>query len=361
MNRFARFYFAGEKFDNGEEYSGFRFLFLGLILLLGALNSSLMLLSDYTGWNPIPSDDLQAMQFHTVVSLAFFVLLRGRKHLYLPISLAYGAVSLYVTTAALLFVPQDELRIIWFFLTIPAYYLLLGKIAGVAITLVSMLILGFANHFSLAPYSHNAVATGTAAMFYISAFFYFYSDRTLSFFTRMMQSQEALRYQATRDPLTGQLNARAYYEIVNGMIAVARRENSPYCVFFVDLDHFKAINDTYGHKVGDLVLARAAQTLRSSIRESDVLGRVGGEEFSVYLPGTNLAGAMVLAEKLRKAIEALRIEASPQAILQITASIGIAECQPSHHDIADIQRDADQAMYIAKQSGRNRVHCSTAA
>lgn len=355
MGSYARFFFAGESFEGREEYAGFRFLFLGVIMLLGAFNSLLLLVGDSLGINPIPEADLIAMRVHIGASLFLFFLLRGHQRLYLPISLAYGALCLYVVTAALLYVPGDELRIIWFFLAIPSYYLLLGRAAGVVITFVSMAILGIANLYSAAPYSHNAVATGLSGLVYTSLFFYVYSERALSFFNRMVDSNEQQRALATLDPLTGLYNARAYYGIADRLIAVARREQAPYSVFFLDLDHFKAVNDNYGHEIGDQVLSGVARTIREQLRESDVVARVGGEEFSVFLPRTGLEGARVLAEKLRASIASLAIPLSSGQTLRITASIGIAESREPGCDMASLQREADLAMYEAKRQGRNRV------
>lgn len=138
------------------------------------------------------------------------------------------------------------------------------------------------------------------------------------------------------------------------MIAAARRSSAPYAVLFVDLDHFKSINDTYGHAAGDVVLKAVAACLKSGIRGSDALGRIGGEEFSIFLSNTGLGSALAVGEALRRAVEELlpQIDGKP---LKITASIGVAADQDSGHSMFEIQQEADQAMYRAKQGGRNRV------
>jgi diguanylate cyclase (GGDEF)-like protein len=123
---------------------------------------------------------------------------------------------------------------------------------------------------------------------------------------------------------------------------------------FIDLDHFKNINDTYGHAVGDEVLIAAAKAIEQGVRKSDIVGRIGGEEFCVFLPSTTLAGAQQLAEHIRIAIENLAIHVAQQDI-RITASLGVASSTQGHETIHAIQQHADQAMYEAKRSGRNRV------
>lgn len=138
------------------------------------------------------------------------------------------------------------------------------------------------------------------------------------------------------------------------MIEVARRQRTPYAVLFVDLDHFKSINDTHGHAAGDVVLKSVADCLARSLRASDALGRIGGEEFSIFLPNTDAAGAAKLAENIRSAIESLMPSIGERS-LKVTASIGVARNSHSEQTMLEIQKTADQAMYRAKAAGRNRV------
>lgn len=189
---------------------------------------------------------------------------------------------------------------------------------------------------------------------YAAVFYHVYNGKLLYFFTRMRESNERLRELAMRDMLTSLFNARAYYEICDNHINLAKRQRAPYAVLFVDLDHFKSVNDTYGHAAGDVVLKTVADCLASSVRASDTLGRVGGEEFSIFLPNTDVNGATALAETIRINIERLMPSTGGQT-LRITASIGVAPNSQSHQRMLDIQKQADQAMYRAKAAGRNRV------
>jgi diguanylate cyclase (GGDEF)-like protein len=261
-----------------------------------------------------------------------------------------------VFIAALLYVQTDELRVIWFFLNLPAVFLLLGRLVGLLATIASALCIIICNRYLLTPYSPNAIATALVAFCYVGAFFYAYASRPISYFQRMVESNEKLRYMASHDALTGVLNARTYYDICDRLILLALRDNSPFSVLFIDLDHFKMVNDTYGHDAGDTVLKTVAACLAEHSRESDLLARIGGEEFSMFLPGTPLQGAMALAEKLRVAVEQ-SMPAVGSTRLKVTASIGVAINQSHHQQIAAIQSEADQAMYAAKRQGRNRVSC----
>jgi len=121
-------------------------------------------------------------------------------------------------------------------------------------------------------------------------FFHAYVDRSLSFFKRMRDYNVRLQQLASHDPLTGVMNARAHYAACNQHIALSQRQGEHFAVLFVDLDHFKSVNDTHGHAAGDEVLRTVATTLRQKLRSTDLLGRIGGEEFCAFLPATALDG-----------------------------------------------------------------------
>lgn len=157
---------------------------------------------------------------------------------------------------------------------------------------------------------------------------------------------------AATDALTGLPNKRAAHATLSRMVALATRTQSPLTGMLLDLDHFKKINDTYGHGAGDEALAAAASAITSAIRESDFVARYGGEEFLILLPGTDRDGARIAGEKIRRAVETAAIAAVPQGI---TASIGIA-VMPEDAATGDaLVRRADRALYAAKGAGRNRV------
>ncbi len=159
---------------------------------------------------------------------------------------------------------------------------------------------------------------------------------------------------ARRDPLTHLANRRAFDEDLAQERERSRRHANPVSLVMVDLDHFKAINDTYGHPVGDRILCEVADSARRALRGSDSAYRLGGEEFAVIARDTDIGGALVLAERLRSHIEST-ILAECGDDLTITASLGVAELGSGHHDIGQLVAAADAAMYAAKRSGRNRV------
>ncbi|HEV2923106.1 MAG TPA: diguanylate cyclase [Solirubrobacteraceae bacterium] len=157
---------------------------------------------------------------------------------------------------------------------------------------------------------------------------------------------------AETDSLTGLPNNRNVADTVKRMVAQASRNLSPMAALALDLDHFKQINDTYGHASGDEVLAAVGSTLTMSVRESDFVGRAGGEEFLMLLPDTGLEAARLVAEKVRLAIAELSIPSVQRAI---TTSIGIAVMPDHAGDATTLLRYADRALYTAKKNGRNRT------
>lgn len=167
----------------------------------------------------------------------------------------------------------------------------------------------------------------------------------------LQEANHALDRQARTDMLTGLLNRRGFDTQMSFAMAFARRSGRPLSLITVDVDHFKRVNDTYGHAAGDEVLRRLAQTLQERLRGSDVVARVGGEEFVAMLPDTDLEGARAIAETL----VAARNDQQDPVVGKVTVSAGVATLRGPEYESADLMRRADAALYEAKGQGRNRV------
>ena len=346
--------FGSVEFGTSEEYQEFRYKLLIVLMVSGAVLTALLIVGTFSHINPIGNRHELSMVLFTSSAFVLWLLLRGHPGRFTTIAWVYEIVCLWEYTSALLYVPTDELRVLWFFVNIPGVFILLGPRAGWVITLGTVVGLVWGNTQLSQPYSANAMATGVLGMLYLGVTFHAYMHRSISYFTRMREYNAQLHQLASHDPLTGVFNARAYYAACDQHIRSGLRSNQPFAVLFVDLDHFKAVNDTYGHAAGDEVLRVVAHTLQQHIRRSDVLGRIGGEEFSVFLPDTPMSGAIQLAETLRVAVENCHPQAG-DVTLKMTASIGVAARSAQHQSMQDIQRQADEAMYLAKKGGRNRV------
>lgn len=161
---------------------------------------------------------------------------------------------------------------------------------------------------------------------------------------------------ATSDPLTGLANRTHFLAVAEKQIQHAQRYGLPLAVLMVDMDHFKWTNDTFGHEMGDLVLREFAALCRQTLRQSDLVGRLGGEEFAILLPNADRESAVAVAERLRTAMETLKPGDAP-ASLASTVSIGVAQVHPDEGTLDAALARADRALYTAKRGGRNRV-CS---
>jgi two-component system, cell cycle response regulator len=168
------------------------------------------------------------------------------------------------------------------------------------------------------------------------------------------QMYEHMERMATTDGLTGLTNHRTFQEMFDGHIARAERYSRKLSVILTDIDHFKSINDTYGHPVGDKVLKRVAAILQQQARRTDVVARYGGEEFAVLMEETDRSGARIIAERIRKAIEAETFHADSGSF-KATVSLGIATFPEDAGVKAKLTEAADQALYAAKREGRNRT------
>ncbi|MHC4295555.1 MAG: GGDEF domain-containing response regulator [Planctomycetota bacterium] len=187
------------------------------------------------------------------------------------------------------------------------------------------------------------------------------AKRVLDLEDELLTAQETLRYQATHDSLTGIWTRAAIFEILEKELDRSEREDKPVGVAVVDIDRFKSVNDTYGHDAGDLVLRQTAKILVSKMRKYDAIGRIGGEEFLIVLPGCPLETIATRAEELRSAFANTEIPVSGGTV-SLTLCMGVTTSRElSTVDPETLVQAADAAMYEAKRSGRNRVEIARSA
>jgi len=160
---------------------------------------------------------------------------------------------------------------------------------------------------------------------------------------------------AITDPLTGVHNRRHFFVLAEREMAKIRRTGLTPSVIMLDIDRFKTINDTYGHLVGDQVLVNVAKRCRAMIRESDIFGRYGGEEFIIFLPETALPDAIRVADRMRKEVARSPIVTDTGEEIQVTISMGVSSAEGADTELEALIDSADRALYVAKCAGRNRV------
>ncbi|HZW86298.1 MAG TPA: GGDEF domain-containing protein [Gallionella sp.] len=173
-------------------------------------------------------------------------------------------------------------------------------------------------------------------------------------FEAISQYYQELEYSARFDLLTGVANRRYFVEMVEAEMARSLRYGKPLSILMMDIDHFKAVNDVHGHPAGDIVLQALCETCKIVLREVDIVGRWGGEEFAILLPDTPSVIAPQVAERLRSAIEKTDVFLG-HSLLHFSVSIGCASRNATEHNMDSILNFADQALYDAKRAGRNRV------
>ena len=351
---FADLLFGRFVFSEGQEYRKFRHRFACVLILVSIFVTGLFIAAALAGAARLHPAYLWSGAVYCVLNVGALVVLRSCPAR-LPVIAAFCIAASFLLEAIAFFSnTEDEMRIIWFALSVPAAYLIVGNGGGMLLSVVSIIFVIIGNSHLAAPYSTNAVITTVVAILYISVFFRFFAAKSISFHHAMVEANRMLAEMASRDPLTGLFNARAYYALCDNALHQAQRSGRPFAMLFIDLDHFKAINDRYGHEAGDSVLRAVAICLGDGVRQSDVVGRIGGEEFSALLPDTDRDGALQLAETLRRQIEELDPDIGTMR-LPITASIGVTIGRADLETIAEVQHRADEAMYEAKRGGRNRV------
>lgn len=166
----------------------------------------------------------------------------------------------------------------------------------------------------------------------------------------LKQQHDQLVKMATHDQLTGLYNRHYLSDVLSKKVSEAKRHSNPLSVIIVDIDHFKSVNDTFGHLMGDIILKAVAKVMKESARKEDVAARFGGEEFIIVLDSCMAHDALIKAENLRSKIQAL----SPEGIA-VTASFGVAQLDENTQRYEDLLKHADTALYRAKEEGRNRV------
>lgn len=178
--------------------------------------------------------------------------------------------------------------------------------------------------------------------------------RIIELQNELIAAREILKKQATYDSLTGLLNRGEILRILKNELAKADREGNSVALIMADIDSFKKINDTYGHVAGDVVLRLTSEKMLSMMRSYDFVGRYGGEEFLIILPGCNQQAAVALADRLRQAIGGTGMN-TPEGIIPVTISLGVTLSDMERLDMESLIRTADAALYQAKKKGRNRV------
>lgn len=273
--------------------------------------------------------------------LIFLALMDDRQLRLAASGLLYGAANMLIVISVLRGRPRHILRARW---------LLAGCYAIASVTLILRGVVAwmgpeeFETALTASSY-HGFLYLGTYALIVAGSFAFLLMHKE--------RSDEETSRLATTDPLTGVFNRRTFIELAEQELARSRRAGTSLALMMLDLDHFKTVNDTYGHLTGDEVLVSFTRLIKDCVRRGDLVVRYGGEEFCVLLPATTLSAATALAERIRATCAAQELTAKA---FKVTVSIGLtAYVGTTDATLGDILASADEALYEAKEEGRNRV------
>jgi len=310
---------------------------------MAILALSLIGLAHWMGWWTLAPLSLAAMAFGVIDA----TLHKWRKPEY-GLALAWSITQVMMAAAIAVTGGAHSPAVVWLAIpvvTLSARYDMRGVIAGVALTAFLMVLVTVGAHPS---------QFVTAPQYVIAPLALLFSVAMLS--TALMRSDLDHRQDSVLDQMTGMLNRRSLATRVMELAEQAAITGEPVGVIVADIDHFKQVNDTHGHQVGDAVLVDVAYSLRKELRAFDLAYRLGGEEFLVLLPGASAVDATAVADRLRHKVEVTRAGG-----LSVTASFGVASSGGEGFDWQELLGQADSALYEAKHGGRNQVRCATVA
>jgi diguanylate cyclase (GGDEF)-like protein len=318
-------------------------LFLPGLALIGA-GLSLYINGIQAFVGKIPDHRIPIAIFFVLMAIDAYFMLTGSD---IRVAVILGAIifsAIYLYCARLTF-SRDEGIVGNLYWITSSLYLLMAILMLGRVFYAARVDLAVFDSFAAWPVNAYTFMLGAVSQFFISSLF------VLMLSYKLSQNLESM---ATIDSLTGTLNRRGLEEAALKMHDICKRINLSMAVLMIDIDHFKKVNDKYGHLTGDDVLRHLAKEIAGILRSSDVLGRYGGEEFCVFLPNTTESDAIGLAERIRAGIEASPLKMNRTEI-KTTVSIGVADSVRAGYDFKGLVATADSAMYAAKNSGRNRV------
>ncbi|MFG1409707.1 GGDEF domain-containing protein [Xanthobacter sp. VTT E-85241] len=327
--------------------------FLMTIMAASLLWAGGMIFSSFAGWLSLGRvQEGNTFAFLLLVAVLLFAV-RCWPGRFTPIAAFFFLAAFCYIGAAQFLVPRDSLRMLLFFPCVGAIFLIFGGIAAwiaIAAALAIFAVAAVTNHVVVTPL---AASTFAITLGFTGVCFHVFSVQARRALATVYQQNAALDVAARQDTLTGLLNLRAFREAMNGHFAGARA-GDPFALAFVDVDEFKSINDRYGHAGGDTILIAVAHTLKAAVRGADVVARIGGEEFAILMPRTELPDALGVAERVRTEIQDQAFAGAAEA-LTVTVSVGVTVSRAPRCTVDAMLQAADMAMYAAKAEGRNRV------
>ena len=345
---------SGFEFQNDETRIKFKFRLLNACLLVAVFFAFLVGLLFDLGLHDTGYFHSRVNYLYSISAIVLFFWLRQSRDNFKRVSEALIIISLLVFTSALIFVTNDQFRIIWFYIAVFLAYTIIGNRAGVTVTLISIAIVVLCYLTFDLDISRTTLQGALIGLVISSVLASVHVKKIAEFEAILLNKNRELEVLATVDGLTGVMNKRMFNEMTNKYIEAAHRTGHPLSMLYLDLDHFKKVNDQHGHQVGDIMLIKFTDVVGKCLRKSDLLGRIGGEEFGVVLFETSLEDAVEVAEKIRCKVHDSTYQYD-EKLVEVSTSIGVSQMESKTDSMEDIQQRADKALYKAKEMGRNRV------
>ncbi len=349
LNPFKSNYTFGED----EKLLEFRFKMLKIMLVLLIIFSLYFAILYSNGIREVVFFEEYSRYFHALIAFLLLIQLNISKKSFTFVSYAIVFISVILFSMIMVTVPVDGFRMVWFHLLMVGAFVSFGITLGVASFVLSFFALLITYVWFDAQISHETMLTVILSLMLLGVMLFFYTLQINKFEHDLIESSKRFKRLAAHDSLTEILNRRVFLEMSQKYLSKARRNKESLFFMMLDIDHFKKINDTHGHAVGDQVLKLYTQIISKILRKNDLFGRLGGEEFGIVIVERSDESAGIVAEKVRSAIEKYDFIIDGQR-LQLTVSIGLAQCIVDL-TLEEIMHLADGAMYEAKQSGRNKV------
>lgn len=350
----SKYFLDGFLFESTSQVSEFRFRVFSTVLLVATVFAPIFTVLHYL--DEVDINDFQANVdlFYGVFSLLLWLSFRRSHSNYFLYALLFVFFSFFVFVSALIFAVHDEFRAIWFYLLVMISFVLLPRKWGDIFALLSIMALLLGYNFFETGMSEDAIFSSVLAMLPFVLILRAYAKQSDKQVFELSEKNFKLVELASKDELTNSYNRRMFYEMGQQLFFIAKRQKTLLSLMVFDLDNFKSINDSYGHLVGDEVLRRFSQLCIKSQRESDVFARIGGEEFALVLPNTDILEAVEIAERFVKLVESMDCCIEKHDIY-VTVSIGVAQITKADDELENLRVRADLALYQAKAAGRNQV------
>jgi diguanylate cyclase (GGDEF)-like protein len=343
-------------FTAQEALLTFKFNMLRIGLILIVVFSPIFMLFHVSGIRIITLPSFYSLLLLWVVGIiSLYLILRSKKH-YKSISYILVLCSLGAFILAL-FDIGDGFRAIWIFLVMVMAYAIYGIKLGMITYVLSMGVFLTLKLFFDLQYKSLEMITILGSFTILAQILYYYTKQIHDFEKKILDQNKILELIASHDSLTGIMNRRVFLEMAGKYLSKAKREERGFYFLMLDLDNFKMINDNHGHQYGDKVLIEYSKLIESLLRDNDLFGRLGGEEFGIAVLDDKLEGVQTLAEKIRREVESYGFYVGKKRIY-VTVSIGIAGNSPDFI-LDNTMHEADVNMYRAKKAGRNRVCTSS--